>query len=179
MSWSIRPGIAADIEAVMPLVARQISFHEELDPPRFGASPEAVERYRGWLARVVEDESAVYLVAEEGGAVFGFLLAVLQDEYRIYRAKRVGFIHELWVDEAQRRQGVGAALVMEAKARFAAMGAAQVRLDTSTYNERAQRLFEACGFRRSTIEMLAALYRPRRRRPRCWGSPPIRPKAEA
>lgn len=141
----------------MPLVASQIAFHEQLDPPRFGASPEALERYRGWLQRVSEDDTSVYLVAEDDGAVFGFLLAVLQEEYRIYRVKRVGFIHELWVEDAQRRLGVGAALVTEAKARFKAMDATQVRLETSTYNERAQRLFAACGFRPATIEMLAEL----------------------
>jgi len=157
MSWSIRPGTAADIEAVMPLVAKQIAFHEELDAARFAANPDAAERYRGWLQRVSEDETGVYLVAEEYGAILGFLLAVLQDEYRMYRVKRVGFIHELWVEDAQRRQGVGRALVMEAKARFKAMDATQVRLDTSVYNERAQRLFEACGFRRAQIEMLAEL----------------------
>ncbi|HEU0169781.1 MAG TPA: GNAT family N-acetyltransferase, partial [Chloroflexota bacterium] len=115
MSWSIRTGTPADIQAVMPLVASQIAFHEQLDPPRFGASPEALERYRGWLQRVSEDDTSVYLVAEDDGAVFGFLLAVLQEEYRIYRVKRVGFIHELWVEDAQRRLGVGAALVTEAK----------------------------------------------------------------
>ena len=141
----------------MPVVARQIAFHEQLDPARFAAQPDAADRYRGWLARVAEDPTGVYLVAEENGLVFGFLLGVLQAEYRMYRVGRVGFIHELWVDDDHRRQGAGRALVLDAKARFKALDAQQVRLDTSAYNERAQRLFEACGFRPSTIEMLAEL----------------------
>ena len=34
------------------------------------------------------------------------------------------------------------------------MGVKQVRLDTAVANEPAQKLFEACGFRASVVEML-------------------------
>jgi len=154
---TIRPGTADDIAAVLPLVAKTIAFHEEMDEARFGAVPGAHERYEGWMQRLVDSGEGAFLVAEEDGQVVGFILGQVQEEYRMYRTGRYGMIHDLWVEPNRRRRGIARELVLAAIERFREAGVEQVRLDTSAKNEAAQKLFAFCGFRPSVVEMLVQL----------------------
>jgi GNAT superfamily N-acetyltransferase len=57
------------------------------------------------------------------------------------------------VDEAERRTGIAGALMEAAIAWVREQGVRSVMLWTAAPNERAQRLFEGLGFRRTMIEM--------------------------
>ena len=63
-----------------------------------------------------------------------------------------GALHDVLVDEGQRRSGVAALLVQEACVRLKALGAPRVVLSTAASNQAAQRLFDRLGFRRTMIE---------------------------
>jgi len=155
----IRAGTVDDIPAVLPLAAGTVAFHQALDPARFGAVPDAAAGYDGWLRRLAGNDTDLFLVAEVDGSVVGFVIGVLDEGYRMYRVRRYGFIHDLWVEPSCRQKGIGRALVLAGIEHFRGVGAEQVRLDTAASNETAQRLFGACGFRRATIEMLVELDR--------------------
>lgn len=150
----IRPGTVEDIPAVLPLVAKTIAFHEGLDDKRFAAVPNAHLRYEQWMQKMAGKDEAAFLVAEEDGAVVGFLLGIIQDEYAMYRTGRYGMIHELWVEPESRGKGVATALLEGALERFRQAGVAQARLDTAAENHAAQQLFAKVGFRPSQLEML-------------------------
>lgn len=157
MPFQIRAGTAADIPLVLPLVAKTIALHERLDSARFGAIPDAAAGYEGWLRRIAGSGDGLFLVALNSERIAGFLIGAINEEYRMYRVRRYGFMHDLWVEEDQRRAGAGRALVLAGIERFRELGAEQVRLDTASGNEAAQRLFAACGFRPATIELLIEL----------------------
>ena len=157
---TIRAGTLDDIPAVLPLVAKTIAFHEQLDPARFSAVPNAHQRYEVWLRRTIENPEGAFFVAEENGGIVGFVLGQVQEEYAMYTTGRYGMIHELWVEPERRRQGVARQLMLAALDLFRQAGVHQARLDSATANTGAQRLFAACGFRPSTTEMLAELQPP-------------------
>jgi ribosomal protein S18 acetylase RimI-like enzyme len=150
----IRPATADDVAGVLPMVARVCAFHEGMDPQKYAFLPHAEERYRGWLADRAADERSVFLVAEREGRLVAFLVGTVEGEVPIYRVARYGFIHDLWVEPEYRNEGIARQLVMLAVERFREMGVPQVRLDTAAENGVARKLFEACGFRMSTVEML-------------------------
>ena len=134
------------------------ALHESWDPDKYGFLDDIVERYRHWLPQRAKDPRSVFLVAETSShEIVGYLIATIEDEIPIYRLKQFGFIHDMWVEPAHRGQGIGRHLVNTAAARFAELGLKQVRLDTARANETARRLFESCGFRVSTMEMLRVL----------------------
>jgi ribosomal protein S18 acetylase RimI-like enzyme len=153
---SIRAGTADDIAAVLPLVAKTIAFHEQLDPARWAAVPKAHERYQYFFERVLSN-NGVFLVVEEAGAIIGFLLGAISEEYAMYRAGRYGMLHDLWIEPDHRRKGHARALLMAALDQFRREGLKQVRLDSAAGNHVAQKLFRSCGFRPSVIEMLTEL----------------------
>jgi len=153
----VRPAIPADVPAILPMVHAITAMHEALDPARFAMVPDVIDRYRRWLPQRATDPRSVFLIAEEAGAAVGFLVATVEPTIPIYRTTEVGFIHDVWVEPAHRGRGHASAMITEACRRFRELGVTQVRLETAAGNDAARRLFAACGFRVSTIEMLAEL----------------------
>ncbi len=157
----IRPATPADVESVLPMVAKIAAMHEAMDPAKYGYLPDPAGMYRGWLKSRAKDPRSVFLVADandgEEGNLVAFLVATTESEIPIYRLREFGFIHDIWVEERYRNEGIGRQLATLAVERFRQIGVKQVRLDTAAGNEPARGLFGACGFRSSTIEMLLEL----------------------
>ena len=156
---TIRPATAADVPAIVPLVRKVEAYHQRSNPAKYLFRGDPGEMYRAWLERSTTDERAVFLVCDaaargEPPNVVGFLIGTVEPEIRIYVLREYGWVHDLWIDEAYRHEGVGRQLVMQAIERFAGLGVKQVRLDVLANNEPARKLFEACGFRPSVVEML-------------------------
>lgn len=153
----IRPADAGDVPAVLPMVRKIAGMHEKLDPAKYGFRSDPGEMYRGWLASRARDRRSVFLVADAGGSpprLGGFLIGTVEREIPIYRVEEIGFIHDVWVEEDYRNEGIGRQLVTMAVERFRDIGVQQVRCDTAWANQIARDLFTACGFRPSIVEML-------------------------
>jgi ribosomal protein S18 acetylase RimI-like enzyme len=159
----IRPATPDDVPAVLPMVRKVCAFHESLDPAKYGFRKDPARMYDQWLVGRSTDPRSVFLVADRsaGGtkapALAGFLVGTVEREIPIYRLKEFGFIHDLWVEEKYRNEGIARQMVTLAIERFREIGVKQVRLDTAAANEPARNLFLACGFRPSIIEMLTEL----------------------
>lgn len=81
------------------------------------------------------------LVAEDGGAVVGFLEALIFDG-----APRIGYVYFVAVDPALRGRGTGRALVDGALDRFRAARTTRVFAAVPEDNDASRRLFESRGF---------------------------------
>ncbi|MCC6240060.1 MAG: GNAT family N-acetyltransferase [Phycisphaerales bacterium] len=159
---TIRPAQAQDVQAVLPLVASIAAYHEQRDPQRYCYQPNVTESYRNWLTQRADDPTSVFLVAQhesaqQPGGIVGFLIATVEKELSIYRVGKIGFIHDVWVEPDYRHEGIGRQMVMLAVERFTTIGVSQIRLDVLADNQPAQHLFNACGFRSSTITMLCEI----------------------
>ena len=150
----IRPATAADVPAVLPMVERISALHEAWDPAKYGKLPNIAQRYEAWLTSQTTTPGSVFLVAEREGKLVAFLIATTDREIPIYKIDRYGFIHDLWVDEGYRNEGIARQMVMLAVEKFAELGVKQVRLETAGPNDAARKLFESCGFRTSAVSML-------------------------
>jgi ribosomal protein S18 acetylase RimI-like enzyme len=151
---NIRTASVADIPGILPMVAKICALHEAWDPAKYGFLPHPEERYRRWLTARASDERSVFIVAEREDRLIAFLIGEVEEEIPIYRVKEFGFIHDLWVEEEYRHEGIARQMVMLAIERFKSAGVQQIRLDTAAENEPARKLFASCGFRLSTMEML-------------------------
>ena len=157
----IRPATPRDVPGVLPMVERLAAFLAARDRAKYEPLPGVGEMYRGWLRGRATDPRAVFLVAERRpGHLAGFLIGTVEREIPIYRLAEYGFVHDLWVDEAYRNEGVARRMVTLAAERFRAIGVNQVRLDVLVDNAPARALFEACGFRAAVVEMLLEIGAP-------------------
>jgi ribosomal protein S18 acetylase RimI-like enzyme len=153
----IRPAKPPDVPQVLPMVAKICALHESWDPAKYGFLPNPQDRYSRWLTSRCDDPRSVFLVAERESKIVAFLIGTIDDEIPIYRVRQYGFIHDLWVEDQYRHEGIARQMVMLAVEKFKAMGVTQVRLDTAAANDPARKLFASCGFRPSTTEMLLEL----------------------
>jgi ribosomal protein S18 acetylase RimI-like enzyme len=165
---TIRPALPSDVPAILPMVRAICTLHESWDPARYAMLPDVVDRYERWLPQRAVDPRSVLLVAElphtnsatsssTPTPIVGFLVGELQGNIPIYTLKEYAFIHDMWVEPSARRHGVGRALVLEAMKQFRTKGATQLRLETAAKNEPARKLFESCGMRVGTVDLLTNL----------------------
>lgn len=127
----LRPAEARDIAALTDLLHE--TFRDTWLPQLSAA---AVEAY--WAsdraARYVADTWNEFVVADIDGGVAGFVHV------------RDGFIDALHVGGKYRRFGVGRALLRHVEATTAALGHAEIRLETDTFNTASRAFYAACGY---------------------------------
>jgi ribosomal protein S18 acetylase RimI-like enzyme len=154
-SFIIRAMTPPDLPAVGTLAGKLVRMHYELDPQRFLHLPNPEAGYAHYLAGELKSDRVVLLVAERAAdrAVVGY--AYGRTEARDYNAllDACGKLHDVYVDDSMRGQGLGEKLVSEVLRRLTEQGAPRVVLMTAVQNEAAQRLFKRLGFRTTMLEM--------------------------
>ena len=149
----VRKAEPGDSARVGQLAGELVRMHHEADPVRFYL-PENVEAgYVRWFSRELRRAEAVVLVAEVDGAIAGYAYGAIEDRDWAMLLDRHGALHDVLVDAKVRQAGVGRALVRGMVEALEALGAPIVVLSTMVANEKAQRVFRACGFRSTMIEM--------------------------
>jgi ribosomal protein S18 acetylase RimI-like enzyme len=155
---TIHRATEADLAAMAALAARLVREHHAVDALRF-MLPDEVERgYRRWFKHESQNPNVVmFVAAREDGQVVGYTYARLEDKDWNALLDEHGALHDIYVDEAARRSGVGAALLTATLDALRALGAPRCVLHTMSGNLAAQRLFERAGFRRTMVEMTCEL----------------------
>jgi ribosomal protein S18 acetylase RimI-like enzyme len=95
----------------------------------------------------------IILAAERNGDILGYSYSELEGADYMSLRGPAGVLHDIVVDPAQRRNGVGRKLLEATLGALALRGAPQVVLWTAALNEAAQRFFASAGFRPTMVEM--------------------------
>ena len=150
---NIRPATKSDLVALGRLGAALMRQHHASDPRRFILTDRPEEGYGRFLVSQLANPDFLVRVAERENEVLGYVLAGLEPtSWRDLRGP-CGFIHDVYVHESARRQGIGQSLLRAAIAWAHSRGMTQVVLWSKSGNDAAQRLFAKLGFRKTMIEM--------------------------
>jgi GNAT superfamily N-acetyltransferase len=158
---TIRLATPADLPALGRLGALLMRTHHQFDAQRFmdpGTDPAG--GYAWFLGRQLKDDDVVIFVAEQDGDVIGYVYAGLEPISWKELRDACGFIHDIVVNERERRSGTATALIEKAVEWLRERGAPRVMLWTAEQNAGAQQLFAKLGFRRTMIEMTLDLPNP-------------------
>ena len=154
----IRRATRNDLPALGRLGAHLMRVHFAFDPKRFlapGTNPES--GYAHFLGTQLDADDAVVFVAERAGRTIGYVFAGIEPLSWKELRDEAGFVHDIVVEEAERRSGTATALMEAAAAWVRERGVPRLMLWTAAPNDGAQRLFERLGFRRTMIEMTREL----------------------
>lgn len=153
---SIRPAVEADLDRIVDLIAELDTYHQPFEPDLVHQGT-PVPAKRDGFARFLNDEGFVVLVAAEGGAttgeavgtIAGFVRMQIEDrkENRIFKARRVGIVHELAVAADSRRSGLGRALMAAVHDAARSRDVDYVTLSHFASNEATGRFYDAIGYR--------------------------------
>ncbi len=135
------------------LAGKLVRMHHGLDERRFFLPQDVEKGYAWWFGQEIDRQEVALLVAERGGAVIGYAYGRLEERDWNQLLDACGALHDIWVEEPERRQGVAGALVEAVVAALVAKGAPRVVLHTAAGNAAAQALFGRLGFRPTMVEM--------------------------
>jgi ribosomal protein S18 acetylase RimI-like enzyme len=147
--------VAADLEAVGGLAGQLLRMHHAFDPDRFLRPVDPERGYSRWFGTQLDEKDVFLLVAEDTSrsAIVGYAYARMEPKSYNELLDACTKLHDIFVDTAARRSGVGEALLREVVRLSTAQGAPRIVLLTATQNEAAQRLFKRFGFRTTMLEM--------------------------
>lgn len=109
MTVQYRAGTRSDLNALLPLVegfARE--QHAQLGTHELAEG--FMQFAKSALAQCLEHPAAVVMVAEDGGAIVGYAVGMLQEPPSIFRPELYTYISDLYVLPDRRRQGIGTGL---------------------------------------------------------------------
>lgn len=114
---------------------------------------DAFERWRDSL-RPLLGRFAFVLVAERDGMLLGFLAGRVRPQPPYFGGQATGFLSELFVAEAHRRQGIADALLAAATLWFAERGIVRVELPVLVENADAREFYRRRGWREEFVQMI-------------------------
>jgi ribosomal protein S18 acetylase RimI-like enzyme len=150
----IRPARPEDLPVLGRLGALLVEEHYNFDSRRFiRPTARTAQGYASWLGSQLAAPDVIVLVAELDRNVVGFVYGAVEGfDYMSLRGP-AGILHDIVVDRAHRRQGVGRALLDAILTALEARDVPRVVLSTASQNQAAQQLFQTAGFRPTMIEM--------------------------
>jgi GNAT superfamily N-acetyltransferase len=157
MSVIIRAAEAGDLPAVSVLAGMLVRQHHDFDPLRFMLIPNVEAGYARFFKSQLAQSEVVILVAEREATIIGYAYARLEPRDWNNLLDACGALHDLFVSEGARRQGVARALVEAVRERLRAKGAPRLVLHTASKNATGRAFFGALGFRETMLEMTSEL----------------------
>jgi len=157
VSTIIRAAKAEDLTEVGQLAGQLVRQHHEFDAQRFMLIPNVEAGYARYFASQLSNEETIILVAEHDGQIVGYAYARLEERDWNALLDAHGALHDIFVAESMRRQGVARRLVDEVRQRLQGKGAARLVLYTASKNASGRSFFAAMGFRETMIELTLEL----------------------
>ncbi len=150
---NVRPAVRDDLPRISELAGKLVRMHHETDPARFFL-PENVEGgYAWWFGKELLRPEAKIFVAVDDESIVGYAYGTIEGRDWNLLLDDHGAIHDVFVSDDARNSGSGRALMTRLIAELEDQGAKRIVLSTMVSNESAQRLFRACGFRATMLEM--------------------------
>jgi GNAT superfamily N-acetyltransferase len=155
MTFTIRDATHDDLPAVGKLAGDLVRMHRDFDAKRW-MCPDGVEAgYVRYFASQLGQAGTIILVAEDDltKAILGYTYAGREERNWMELREACGRLHDLFVIETARRQGMGGTLIREAIRRLRALGETQMVFTSAWQNPVIRDLMGAMGFRPTSVEM--------------------------
>ena len=157
MTIIIRGAEAQDLPEIGKLAGMLVRQHYEFDAQRFMLIPNVEAGYARFFLGQLSNPDTIILAAERASVIVGYAYARLEERDWNALLDAHGALHDIFVAESERRQGVARRLVDAVRERLQGKGAPRLVLHTASKNQAARAFFAALGFRETMIELTAEL----------------------
>ena len=147
-----------DIVRIGELWLEMIEYHYRFDERMFRASADGAARYAENIQHRLSDERARTLVAEARGEIVGYALGMILDvTTELFMPMRSGFVADIYVVKAHRRQSYGRQLVERLALWFQSQGIQSFEWHIMAKNRDARKFWEAIGGQTTVLRMRAEI----------------------
>jgi len=145
MTVTIRRAQQSDLDQLLALWQELAELHADL-VPEFALVPGGAQSVRAHLAELLRDENERMFVAEESGALIGFINGAVRENPPVFAERYIGCIADAIVTARSRQRGVGEQLVNAINAWFRERGVRIIHLTAATGNPISQAFWRKMGF---------------------------------
>ena len=157
MSVTVRAAEPRDLPVIAQLAGQLVRQHHDFDAQRFMLIPNVEAGYARFFGGELSNPSTIILAAELAGNIVGYAYARLEERDWNALLDACGALHDIFVSESVRRQGVARRLVEAVRESLRAKGAPRLVLHTASKNHAAREFFAVLGFRETMIELTCEL----------------------
>lgn len=154
----VRKAEKKDAAAILHLMRELISFHYSLDPYYRPASK--FSGLSGYIHKSIKDPKKIFLVAESGEQIIGYLLSSVEPAPTYSSEKNIGLIADACIGKEYRRQGVLKNLFQDALDRFKKKDVNYVELSVDFRNTPAVSAWKNLGFKDYKLRLRKKIPRP-------------------
>ena len=142
-----------DIPGMIDLLQQVGEVHHQIRPDLFRAG--AQKYNEADLAELLQDPERPIFIAEIDGKVAGYCFCIFQitEGNPVLCDRKVLYIDDICVDEAQRGQGIATALYNQVQEYARDLGCHALTLNVWCGNESAMKFYEKCGMKPQKIGM--------------------------
>lgn len=148
-SFSIRDATSADLDAMVALWIAMMDEHQAFDA-RVRLAKGAETGYRAYLGYHLGNEESLVSVAvggrTAGAPVIGFCLSTINRNLPMFLPARYGYLSDLVIAPAERRRGIGRALVADVRRWLKRRRVDTIQLQVYARNEGGAAFWKSMGF---------------------------------
>ncbi|MBK8010575.1 MAG: GNAT family N-acetyltransferase [Deltaproteobacteria bacterium] len=141
---SIRDVTDEDLKALLELWHELMDLHVALDE-RFQLAPNADQRFYGYIETARSRDDYFVRLAADGPEIVGFAVSCILPNSPVYQTRWIGYINDLCVAKAARRQGIGKRLAVDAVRWLTQSGAETVEVYVAKRNQTAVDFWHRIG----------------------------------
>lgn len=134
-----------DIEGICVLWQEFARMREEMTESRI-LNEDAADYFFGYATGMLQRKDTLCLVAQEGDAVVGYIIATKQRRPPIYHHTRVAYLSDAFVNESHRGKGILKRFVEELQAWCEREGITAIDVQLFKNNQAAQEIYRHLGF---------------------------------
>jgi ribosomal protein S18 acetylase RimI-like enzyme len=157
MTVIVRTAEPRDLASIAVLAGQLVRQHHGFDAQRFMLIPNVEAGYAHFFATELSNPDVLIFAAEQAGSVVGYAYARLEARDWNALLDACGVLHDIFVGDGVRRQGVARRLVDAVRVGLSGKGAPRLLLHTASKNLGARQFFAAIGFRETMVELTAEL----------------------
>ncbi len=128
-----------------------VEHHGRLSP-LFTPAADSREKWSKYLAKKFSEKSTKLIVAQEDGAVVGFMLCMLSPNAPIFKERTLGIISDVYVRQERRRKGIAKEMLKVALRWFKKNRVKSVQLSVAAANFEARAVWGQLGFKPLMIQ---------------------------
>ena len=152
----IRLAVECDAERIGEMWAEMVQFHAQFDAAAFRPAAQGPALYARAIRERLSDPLARILVAEQNGAVVGYVSGAIADiTTELFQPLRCGLLADIYVCQAHRRRGVGRQLVERLCLWFRDQEVTYFEWHVSAKNQAALNFWAAIGGENTMLRMRA------------------------
>lgn len=154
----IRLATQQDTRRIGELWLEMVNFHRQFDETMFRAADRGAQHYQNSISDRLADPQTRVLVAEEDGQVVGYVLGMIVNiTPQMFVPVQSGFLADIYVVEAYRKQGIGRQLVERLVIWFQSNGIKYFEWHVSTKNQQAIDFWKSIGGETTMLRMRATI----------------------